>query len=120
MDDHHTMRSARCVAMGDALRRWFWPDANFLAVGKIDGRGQDHLVAVLDARVHLDCRAEVAHHVDAVQMGGSIFDDRDAEAFGVEDDRFRWQDQRWRLSFFFNVATATDFYTLSLHDALPI
>ena len=47
----------------DALRWRFGSDANLLAVSKIDGRRQDHLVAVLDARVHLDRRAEVTHQL---------------------------------------------------------
>jgi hypothetical protein len=38
------------------------PDFDLVAVGKIDGGIEDHLVAVLNAGAYLDGRTEVAHH----------------------------------------------------------
>ena len=65
--------------LGGRLR----PDIDFLVVGKINGRSEDHLVAILDPRIHLNGRTKVTDHIDVVQSGDSILYDCDAEAFGV-------------------------------------
>ena len=49
------------------------PDLNLVAVGQIDRRIEDHLIAVLDAGAHLDRRAEIAHHGHCADMRATPF-----------------------------------------------
>ena len=49
-----------CRLQSRHLRWWRRSDRDLTAVGQIDRRIEDHLVAVLDAGAHLDGRTEVA------------------------------------------------------------
>jgi hypothetical protein len=47
---------------------------DLVAVGKIDRMIENHLVAVFDARAHLDGGSEVAHHGDGADARDPVLD----------------------------------------------
>ena len=79
-----------------ACRRFARRD--FAAVGQVDHRVEDHLIARLDAVVHFDFRTEVTRDGDLLQMSGAILDDRDMQAVLIEYDRVGRYDHRWCLA----------------------
>ena len=44
-----------------------------MAVGQVDRRVEDHLIAIIHAGADLDCRAEIAHHRHATDMGDAVY-----------------------------------------------
>ena len=56
-------KTAAATAPGQ-LAGWSGAYVDFTPVGKINRRSEDDLVPRLDPAVHLDCRAEIAHHID--------------------------------------------------------
>jgi hypothetical protein len=65
------------------------------AVGQVDHRVEDDLIARLDAVVHFDFLAEVARNRDLLHMGNAVLDDRDMQAVLIEHNRVGRYDHGW-------------------------
>ena len=112
-----------CRLQSRHLRWWRRSDRDLTAVGQIDRRIEDHLVAVLDAGAHLDGRTEVA----APQLSSGairIVDILKADAKRTQSGhlRLRAGDQRdsaghERAVFRKVAAHAPGYLKCALHDA---
>jgi hypothetical protein len=75
-----------------------WTHGHLAAVRQVDHRIEDHLIARLDAVVHLDFLAEVTRDRDLLQTRGTVLDHSDMQAILIEYDCVGGYDQRWRLA----------------------
>ena len=51
-----------------------WANLHLLALDQIDGRVEDHLIAVPDAVAHLDLFSQITRDRDFPQVNDAIFD----------------------------------------------
>jgi hypothetical protein len=68
-----------CRRLGD--------DLHFLAIGQVDWRLQDDLVAILDAFADLHLGAEIGGDRNLAEMDDPVVDYGDLHAVLIEDDR---------------------------------
>src|SRR3954453_8380379 len=64
-----------------------WANLNLLALDQIDGRVEDHLIAVADAVAHLDLFSQITYDRYFPQVNDAIFDHGDLRSISVENDR---------------------------------
>lgn len=66
-----------------------WVRTYLAAVGQIDRRIEDDLVAPLDAAVDFDLLSEVTYHRDLAQVNNAVLHHGDLQSGFVENDRIR-------------------------------
>jgi hypothetical protein len=76
----------RCGMAGRRLRR-LGDDPDLLAIDEVDGRLQDHPIAVLDPVGDLDRGAVIGGDRDFAEAGRAVLIDRDLHAVLIENDR---------------------------------
>jgi hypothetical protein len=84
-------------AASENLRRP-WARAYLAAVGQIDRRIKDHLVAPLDAAVDFNLLSKVAYHRDLAQVNHAVLHHGDLQSGFVQNDRIRGHLEAWSLA----------------------
>jgi hypothetical protein len=79
-------------------RRRLGVDLHFLAIGQVDRRLQDDLVAILDAFADLNLGAEIGGDRNLAEMADPVVDYGDLHPVLIEDDRRGGHDQRGRFA----------------------
>src|SRR3954452_12151706 len=64
-----------------------WANLHLLALDQIDGRVEDHLIAVADAVAHLDLFSQITYDRYFPQVNDAVFDHGDLRSISVENDR---------------------------------